>query len=91
VRLALALAFSLAFPIPGGAQAHCFKVWRYPRAQRCEITRPPVVRIATRAAAPTLQVKPSSGPSFDATVKAPFDIPLTDPDPATMALRELLK
>ena len=90
---AVALALALALATSGSASAHCFAVWRYPRAQRCGITRPPVARIAQRAAAPVLRVlEPSPGPSFGATVDSAksFDLPMIDADPAKTALRAQL-
>jgi hypothetical protein len=85
MRLALALAFSLAFPIESGAAAHCFSVWRYPQAQRCGTNRPPVVRIPLRRMA-SMKAVPVLPP-----LPGPPDIPLPDPDPATTALRALLR
>jgi hypothetical protein len=97
-RNALMLALLLAIASPVMAQAHCYSVWRYPRAQRCGIDRPPVAirseHGAAMAAAPVLsgatvgsaalakRVEPSPGP--------PFDLQLPDADPATTALRALL-
>lgn len=82
-RLAIALAILavlIALCLP--AQAHCFAIWRYPHAQRCE-TLPPVARIERRMAAPAPRVlEPSPGPSFD--------IPTLDADPAMTALRAQL-
>jgi hypothetical protein len=104
MRFALALALSLAFPVAPAASAHCYSVWRYPFAQACGTIRPPVARIARRTAAPALDgatvdraavkrvLEPSPGP-LAATVgsgEQPPDIPLTDPDPAVMALRASL-
>lgn len=76
----LALALAL---LPSSASAHCFSIWKFHEAQRCETNRPPVVRIAQRATVPAGRPKPPPGPSFD--------LPLTDPDPATTALRERLQ
>jgi hypothetical protein len=64
------------------ADAHCFSVWHYKNAQRCGgNNQPPVVRIAKRMTVPATPQAP--GPSFD--------IPLTDPDPAMMALKAQLQ
>jgi hypothetical protein len=81
IHLAMIAFVAWAF-LGGHAQAHCYSIWRYPQAQRCGgNNRPPVVRIAKRETVPALP--PSPGPSFD--------LPLTDPDPATTALRERLQ
>jgi hypothetical protein len=82
-RLAVALAILavlLALCLP--AQAHCFSVWRYPFPQACGDRAPQPRRTFARTPAPVLGVEPSPGP---------VDIPLTDPDPAMMGLRELLR
>jgi hypothetical protein len=76
---ALLLLALLASP----ADAHCFSIWHFHERQRCEINRPPVVRIAKRETVPAPAAISVPGPSFD--------IPLPDPDPATTALRERLQ
>ena len=70
---------------PTWASPHCFSVWKYPHAQRCGgNNRPPVVSsIAKRMTVPATAPPQAPGPSFD--------IPLTDPDPLTMALKAQLK
>ena len=81
---ALLLLALLASP----ADAHCYSIWHFKNAQRCGgSNRPPVVMsIAKRMTVPaerSVVVPPSPGPSFD--------IPLTDPDPAMMALKAQLQ
>jgi hypothetical protein len=83
IHLAM-VAFVLWAMFGGHAEAHCYSIWKYPEAQRCGgSNRPPVVKgIARRMTVPAV-LPPMPGPSFD--------IPLTDPDPATMVLRERLQ
>src|ERR1700722_14707275 len=89
-RNALALALALAGSDASGASAHCYSVWRYPHAQAgCRAL--PVLRRSgarldeaqsfVRSPVPA-PLKPSPGPAFD--------IPLSDPDPLTTALRAKL-
>jgi hypothetical protein len=70
--------------LPTSASAHCYSIWKYPHAQRCGgTTGPPVVGIAKRMTVPAQAPPQAPGPSFD--------IPLTDPDPAMMALKAQLQ
>jgi hypothetical protein len=84
IHLAMVAFIAWAF-LGGHAQAHCYSVWHYKNAQRCGgSNRPPVVMsIAKRMTVPVAQSPSQPGPSFD--------IPLTDPDPLTMALKAQLK
>ena len=80
----LAMVAFVLWAMCGHAQAHCYSVWKYPHAQRCGGNSPPVVRgIAKRMTVPATAPPQAPGPSFD--------IPLTDPDPLTMALKAQLK
>ena len=79
---ALALALALAASQPVDAAAHCYSVWRYPFAQRCFVPRRIVERTTPAPVPQPSQAVAKPGPAFD--------IPLSDPDPLTIALRAKL-
>jgi len=79
---ALLVALALLPTRASAAPCHIYSIWHYKNAQRCGGNNPPpVVRIAKRMTVPATPQPP--GPSFD--------IPLTDPDPAMMALKAQLQ
>ena len=81
--LLLTVVVSITSEPAFAAGCHVYSIWHFKNAQRCGGNSPPVVRgIAKRMTVP-VELPPSPGPSFD--------IPLTDPDPLTMALKAQLQ
>ena len=79
----LLVALMLLPTSASAAPCHIYSIWHFKQAQRCGgNSRPPAVGVAKREAVPVV-TPPTPGPSFD--------IPLTDPDPAMMALKAQLQ